>query len=80
MLFNDKYLSYLLNLVIPGEFESLDDHHMDNPALSELNLNYLKTNQDEGHIELKLFTSLKLFFKERQLDLAEVLKQIRIKK
>lgn len=31
-------------------------------------------------IEIKLFTALKLFFKERDLDLTEVLKQIRIKK
>jgi hypothetical protein len=72
LLFNDKYLSQLLSLGIPSEFHHIDSSDLTTPQLSAAAA--LKVKKDETQIELKLFTSLKLFFKEKELDLTEVLK------
>jgi hypothetical protein len=36
--------------------------------------------KDEQNCELKLFSSLKVFFREREIDITEVLKLIRVKR
>lgn len=72
LLFNDRYLSQVLFLGIPTEFERIEEPE-DN-TVSGHNLAAIKHKKDETQIELKLFTSLKLFFKEKELDLTEVLK------
>jgi hypothetical protein len=64
--------------VIPNDFEPLDETELI-PNSSALSQTQLQKKQ-ETNIEMKLFTALKLFFKERELDLTEVLKQLRIKK
>lgn len=63
---------------VPSEFDHIDA--ADLAYDSNSNLGQMKAKRDETQIELKLFTSLKLFFKEKELDLTEVLKQIRLKK
>jgi len=78
ILFSDEYLLQLLSSAIPGDFTPLDDE-MTIPNASALSKAQLESKIN-ANIEIKLFTALKLFFKERDLDLTEVLKQIRIKK
>ena len=72
LLFNDKYLSQVLSLGIPSEFHHIEASDL-NTGLSS-NVAALKLKKDETQTELKLFTSLKLFFKEKELDLTDVLK------
>ena len=72
LLFNDRYLSQALSLGIPSEFDMIDAADLNTPPNS--NVAALKLKKDDAQVELKLFTSLKLFFKEKELDLTEVLK------
>jgi hypothetical protein len=65
-------------LGIPSEFDQIEA--ADLVCDPNSNLAQMKAKRDETQIELKLFTSLKLFYKEKELDLTEVLKQIRLKK
>ena len=63
LLFNDKYLSQLLSQGIPSDFDQIDSSDL--TTSSNPNANALKLKKDETQIELRLFTSLKLFFKEK---------------
>ncbi|CDW81842.1 UNKNOWN [Stylonychia lemnae] len=78
LLFSDSYLLKILSISIPNEFEPFDEEE-EIPNLQALSYQQ-QHKKIETAIEMKLFTALKVFFKTRELDLTEVLKQIRIKK
>lgn len=79
MLFTDKYLLKILSVAIPNDFEPIDEGELLPKNTSALSQTQIEKKQ-EANAEMKLFTALKLFFKERELDLTEVLKKIRLKK
>jgi hypothetical protein len=73
LLFSDKYLLRVLATGIPNDFELINDEDLLPPNASALSNQQIE-NKIAQTIEIKLFTSLKVMFKARELDLTEVLK------
>ena len=79
LLFNDNYLSHILSLGIPSNFDPSDESLFFEEQ-DDSNLNQIKARKNDSINELKLFSSLKEFYKERNLNITDVLKSIRVKK
>jgi hypothetical protein len=72
VLFNDSYLGEILASGIPSEFELLTE---DNSLKTAATFNSeLIKNKEEKTSELKLFTAIKQFFRDRNVDITDSLK------
>lgn len=72
-MFKDKYISLVLSLGLPRDFEFADD--------SAPRRSIVKSPEKEKlHLELRLFSNLKSFFSEQELNCSDVLQSIKYQK
>ena len=76
-VFKDKYLSLALSLGLPNDFEFTDDYS----SAPRRSIGMSSEKEKPGlHLELRLFSNLKSFFSEREIDCSDVLQSIKYQK
>jgi hypothetical protein len=74
-VFKDKYISLALSLGLPSDFEFPDD------SAPRRSIGMSSEKEKPGlHLELRLFSNLKSFFTEREIDCSDVLQSIKYQK
>ena len=75
-MFKDKYISLALSLGLPNDFEFTEE-----PLVPRRSIGMLSEKEKPGlHLELRLFSNLKSFFSEREIDCSDVLQSIKYQK